>query len=122
MEYTISNKDDYNENNGGKWPFHNLILYLRAVKGNEATEILLEQIDSIIVNSLRSVQPILINDKHCFECYGYDIIIDADLRPWLIEVNASPSLSATTAGDKIMKHTVINDVINLVVPKDFEEY
>eukprot|EP00794_Sanderia_malayensis_P003783 gene3783-4306_t len=32
------------------------------------------------------------------------------------EVNASPSLSATTSADRIMKFTLVNDIINIVLP------
>ena len=66
-------------------------------------------------------QSIIINDKHCFELYGYDILIDANLKPWLVEVNASPSLSATTPSDLTLKTGVINDVLNIVFPDDFPE-
>ncbi len=43
--------------------------------------------DQLIVHSLKSVQNVMVNDRHCFECYGYDILIDADLKPWLVEVS-----------------------------------
>ena len=54
----------------------------------------------------------MVSDRHCYECYGYDIIVDNDLKPWLIEVNASPSLSSTTVADRIMKYRLINDIIH----------
>ncbi|KAJ3411751.1 putative tubulin polyglutamylase ttll1 [Chytridiales sp. JEL 0842] len=113
--------EDYNENNGGKWSLKNLLLYLQATRGKAATQKLVEDIDSIFIHSLRAVQQLMTNDRHCFECYGYDIIVDENLRPWLIEVNASPSLSATTVSDRLMKHCLINDILNIVVPEDFPE-
>ncbi|UYV75249.1 TTLL1 [Cordylochernes scorpioides] len=60
----------------------------------------------------------MVCDRHCFECYGYDIIISNDLKPWLIEVNASPSLTATTANDRVMKHKLINDIFNIMCPNN----
>mgnify|MGYP005997296979 CR=1 FL=1 len=45
---------------------------------------------------------------------GYDLIIDADLKPWLLEVNASPSLSANTKEDYTMKSEMLNGMLDVV--------
>lgn len=60
-------------------------------------------IRQIIYVSLKSVQSVIINDKHCYEMYGFDVLIDDALKPWLIEVNASPSLSCSTENDRVLK-------------------
>mmetsp|Transcript_23744 Transcript_23744/g.76297 ORF Transcript_23744/g.76297 Transcript_23744/m.76297 type:complete len:458 (+) Transcript_23744:204-1577(+) len=108
--------DDYNANHGGKWNVQHLRLFIESVYGSEAATKLFSDVEQIIVHSLRATQQSIINDKHCFECYGYDILIDAKLKPWLVEVNASPSLSTTTRSDKVMKLALIRDVLDVVCP------
>ena len=102
--------DDYNEMHGGKWSIKNLKFYLEMTRGKELTDKCFEGIRNIVYISLKSVQSVIINDKHCFEVYGYDILIEDNLKPWLIEVNASPSLSTTTDADRKLKMSVMESV------------
>jgi D-alanine-D-alanine ligase-like ATP-grasp enzyme len=32
---------------------------------------------------------------HCFEVYGYDFMVDANFKVWLIEVNTNPCLDTS---------------------------
>lgn len=111
--------ENYNNSHGGKWQVKNLKLFLESTKGFEVTKDLFEGINAIIIHSLKAVQDKVMNERHCFELLGYDILIDSNLKPWLIEVNASPSLSATTSRDKQMKVNMINDILEIVCPTSF---
>ena len=113
--------EDYNELHGGKWAIKNLKFYLEMTRGKDLTDKCFEGIRNIVYISLKSVQSVIINDKHCFEVYGFDVLIDEALKPWLIEVNASPSLSSTTEMDRNLKMGVINDAFNVVIPQDWAE-
>ncbi|XP_046671709.1 polyglutamylase complex subunit TTLL1 [Homalodisca vitripennis] len=109
---------EYNSMHGGKMSLQNLQLYLESTRGKEVTQRLFDNISWLIVHSLKAVSYIMANDRHCFECYGYDIIIDNTLKPWLVEVNAAPSLSSTTVNDRILKYKLINNILNIVLPPD----
>jgi len=49
------------------------------------------------------------NKNAGFEVYGFDVLVDANLRPWLLEVNVSPSLSSSSPLDKQIKTTLLSD-------------
>ncbi|TPX46495.1 hypothetical protein SeMB42_g03667 [Synchytrium endobioticum] len=99
---------------GCKWLLRSLKRYVATHRGQEAAETLFSEMEQLVVRALLSVQKVMINDKHCFELYGYDILVDNNLKPWLLEVNASPSLSAETAWDYDLKHAVLNDMFDVV--------
>lgn len=63
----------------------------------------------------------MVQHKHCFELYGYDVLLDDTCRPWLIEINASPSLSTNSVEDKILKKQLIRDVMDIVLPLEGAE-
>jgi len=99
---------------GSKWPLRNYKMYLIAKYGMQATDKLFSSIEQLCINTLLSVQKVIMNDKHCFEMYGYDILIDDNLKPWLIEVNASPSISADTINDYELKFGLLHDVYTVL--------
>ncbi|KAJ3158506.1 Tubulin polyglutamylase ttll4 [Geranomyces michiganensis] len=49
----------------------------------------------------------------CYELFGFDVLLDARLKPWLMEVNISPSLKATCDMDFAIKHELVVDLLNL---------
>ncbi|CAI2727646.1 unnamed protein product [Schistosoma spindalis] len=94
---------DYDAEKGCKWSIGRLRRHLLSIYGYKKVAELFHQVDIIFIGSLLSVQKIIINDKRCFELYGYDILLDDNLRPWLLEINACPSLTASSKEDYILK-------------------
>jgi len=71
-------------------------------------------IQQTVIRCLLSVQGIMMNDKHCFELYGFDILFDDSFKVYVIEVNASPSMSANTAEDRELKTEVLGSAFDIV--------
>ncbi|XP_031242971.1 tubulin polyglutamylase TTLL13 isoform X3 [Mastomys coucha] len=50
----------------------------------------------------------------CFEILGFDILLDHKLKPWLLEVNHSPSFTTDSRLDREVKDALLCDAMNLV--------
>ena len=57
---------------------------------------------------------------NCFELLGFDILLDSDLKPWLLEVNLSSSMATDSPLDWNIKSTVMTDTFNCVGVKRFD--
>ncbi len=57
---------------------------------------------------------------NCFEIFGFDVLIDSDLKPWLLEVNLSPSLATDSPLDYSIKSTLVTDAFNAAGVKRFD--
>ncbi|XP_074067950.1 putative tubulin polyglutamylase TTLL9 isoform X1 [Macrotis lagotis] len=105
---------DYDPEKGCKWMIQRFRQYLTSKHGPETVEKLFQDMDNIFIKSLQSVQKVIISDKHCFELYGYDILIDQNFKAWLLEVNASPSLTASSQEDYQLKTCLLEDTLHVV--------
>lgn len=51
---------------------------------------------------------------NCFEMFGFDVLIDGKLEPWLLEVNLTPALGCDTPLDQKIKSNAIADLFTLI--------
>jgi len=111
---------------GCKWPLKRLAAHLDAIRDG-LWSALWERIRVVAALTLLSVTS---NDtsfghgvgRESFELFGFDILIDSDLKPWLLEVNSSPQLGLDgTAVDRCVKESLIQDTVltlNIPAPPD----
>ncbi|KAH6938081.1 hypothetical protein HPB50_006659 [Hyalomma asiaticum] len=105
---------------GHKWSIKALQGYLEGL-GVDFTS-LWEQMVDIVVKTLacaegpmnRLIQRHTSSRYTCYELFGFDILLDDQLKPWLLEVNISPSLRSATPVDYTVKSEVVKDMFNLV--------
>ncbi|KAH8298094.1 hypothetical protein KR018_006590, partial [Drosophila ironensis] len=113
-----SKNEDVNACHGHKWTIKSLWTYLanRGVR----TDCLWEALRSLVLrtilageNGINSMIRANVESKYsCFELFGFDVILDADLVPWLLEVNISPSLHSELPLDAHVKAPLVQGVLN----------
>ncbi|XP_067344925.1 tubulin polyglutamylase ttll6 isoform X2 [Channa argus] len=90
-----------------------------------STEKMWNDIEDVIVKTLISAHPILKHNYHtcfpnhtassaCFEILGFDVLLDHRLKPWLLEVNHSPSFTTDSQLDREVKDALLYDTLVLI--------
>ena len=57
--------------------------------------------------------------EHCFELFGYDFLVDEDMRVWLLEVNTNPYLGAQNSWHEALLPAMVDDMLKLVTDPVF---
>ncbi|ODM95085.1 putative tubulin polyglutamylase TTLL2 [Orchesella cincta] len=62
------------------------------------------------------------SNRNCFDLFGFDILVDEELRPWLLECNYSPGLGGDCETDEIVKKPMLHDLFDLLGFPDRSSY
>ncbi|XP_076386640.1 tubulin monoglutamylase TTLL4 [Megachile rotundata] len=112
---------------GHKWSVGSLWLYLEQ-EGVDVVE-LWSKIKDIVVKTFIAVESsmnaaiseCLVSSYTCYELYGFDILLDENLKPWLLEANILPSLQTDSPLDTAIKGALVRNVLNMAgyqIPKN----
>ena len=114
-----TNEDTERDDFGFKWSITALWKHLEQIGID--MNLLWSKIYDVILKALITGEHPVLNGmkRNCshrtnwFELFGFDVLLDSDLKPWLLEVNLSPSLSSDSPLDFAIKTNLISDALNL---------
>ncbi|KAG2459620.1 CNPD1 protein, partial [Polypterus senegalus] len=124
--YSVNKKNsEYKSNSdesacqGHKWALKALWNYLSQKGVN--TDAIWEKIKDMVIKTIIASDPYVnsllkMHVRHpycCHELFGFDIMLDENLKPWVLEVNISPSLHSNSPLDIKIKGQMIRDLLNL---------
>ena len=103
-----------------KWRYSDIRNYFEQ-NGNDFT-VTFDRICDLITKTILAVDDKFVDSinmmpshrNNAFELFGFDILLDESLKPWLIEVNVGPSMNQDSVIDKMVKIPLLTDMMNLV--------
>lgn len=113
-----SKNEDFNACQGHKWTLQSLWSCLETRGVN--TKRLWATLRNLVIKAIISGESGLnrmyrqnVNFRYnCFELFGFDVLLDENLVPWLLEINISPSLHSELPLDLHVKGPLIQAVLN----------
>jgi tubulin monoglycylase TTLL3/8 len=78
------------------WTMEQLVAWVESQTGEGSFKEIISRMREIVVATVLATQDQVYGRKNSFELIGYDFMIDDQLRPWLIEINSSPSMDYST--------------------------
>ena len=78
-------------------------------------DVLTPQLRRVCSEVFQAAKPKLQRRRGFFELLGVDFLIDADLRPWLLEVNTNPALWVSSEVQKAVIPPLVRDTVSVAL-------
>lgn len=117
-QYTAN--EDANACQGHKWTVSKLLEYMG--KEGVDTKAIWKNLQQLVIKTMLSGEASItqlcdenINNLYnCYELFGVDVLLDENLKAWLLEVNISPSLHSTSPLDAHVKGPMVRSLFDMV--------
>lgn len=121
LSANYTKNEDASACSGHKWTIKTLWKYFDEKKIN--TNGLWAALRNLVLKTILSGENVInqmskanvVSKYNTFELFGIDVLLDSELKPWLLEVNISPSLHSSSPLDMYVKGPLVTALLNTVL-------